>query len=88
MLAAERGRNSRLRLRTFMVRWPGAIPMIMPQPFEAVTKRDLIASVAYALWQDRKRRNLPDDPDADWFDAEELIADLWNHRPQTNGEPE
>ena len=64
--------------------------MIMPYPsngvdkLDAVDKRDLIASVAYALWEDRKRHNLPDDPDADWFQAEELISNLWKNRPQSD----
>ena len=39
----------------------------------------LIASVAYALWEERKRRNAPDDPEADWFTAEELVAELETH---------
>jgi hypothetical protein len=39
--------------------------------------RELTASVAYALWEDRKRRNLPDDQETDWFRAEELIAELY-----------
>ena len=44
-------------------------------------KRALTESVAYALWEERKRRNVPDDPEADWYHAEELITELWNHRP-------
>jgi hypothetical protein len=43
-------------------------------------KRALTESVAYALWQERKRRSVPDDPDADWHHAEELVIELWNHR--------
>ncbi len=43
-------------------------------------KHDLIASVAYALWELRQRRNDPDDPEADWFNAEELVEDLKNHQ--------
>ena len=43
-------------------------------------KRALTESVAYALWQERKRRSVPDDPEADWYHAEELITELWNHR--------
>ncbi len=43
-------------------------------------KHDLIASVAYALWDQRRTRNDPDDPEADWLNAEELIEDLESHR--------
>ena len=43
-------------------------------------KRALTEGVAYALWEARKQRNLPDDPESDWYDAEELIEELWNHR--------
>ncbi len=50
-----------------------------PAPAE---KRDLIAAVAYALWEDRKRQSMPADPEADWYSAERLIEDLWSHRPQ------
>jgi len=49
----------------------------------AVDRRALTESVAYALWQERKRHNVRDDPEADWYHAEELITELWNHRPQT-----
>jgi len=51
------------------------------KPDAQVDKRALTESVAYALWQERKRRNVPDDPVADWHHAEELITELWNHRP-------
>lgn len=44
-------------------------------------KRALTESVAYALWEERRRRNVHDDPEADWYHAEELITELWNHRP-------
>jgi hypothetical protein len=44
-------------------------------------KRALTESVAYALWKERKRHNMHDDPDADWYHAEELITELWNQRP-------
>ena len=44
-------------------------------------KRALTESVAYALWEERKRRDVPDDPEADWYRAEELVTELWNHRP-------
>jgi hypothetical protein len=50
-------------------------------PDAQVDKKALTESVAYALWQERKRRNVPDDPVADWHHAEELITELWNHRP-------
>jgi hypothetical protein len=50
-------------------------------PDAQADKRALTESVAYALWQERKRRSLPDDPEADWYHAEELITELWNHRP-------
>jgi len=53
-------------------------PPEFPPPAEKV---DLIAAVAYALWEDRKRQQMPDDPEADWYRAEELIEDLWNYRP-------
>lgn len=43
-------------------------------------KHDLIASVAYALWAQRQNRNDPDDPEADWFNAEELLEDLESHQ--------
>jgi len=43
-------------------------------------KRAVTESVAYALWEARKQRDLPDDPESDWYDAEELIEELWNHR--------
>ncbi len=46
-----------------------------------VDRRTLTESVAYALWEERKRRNMSDDPEADWYHAEELITDLWNLRP-------
>jgi len=46
-----------------------------------VDRRALTESVAYALWEERKRRNMSDDPEADWYHAEELITDLWNLRP-------
>ena len=46
-----------------------------------VDKRALTESVAYALWEERKRRNVHDDPEADWYHAEELITELWNRRP-------
>ena len=46
-----------------------------------VDKRALTESVAYALWETRKRHNVDDDPEADWYHAEELITELWNHRP-------
>ena len=36
-------------------------------------RRALTESVAYALWEERKRRDLPEDPEADWYDAEALI---------------
>lgn len=39
-------------------------------------RRELVASVAYALWDSRRDRNAPDDPEADWFNAEELVEDL------------
>jgi hypothetical protein len=42
----------------------------------AANKQDLIAAVAYALWEDRKRHNRPEDPIADWCRAEELITEL------------
>jgi hypothetical protein len=45
------------------------------------SKYDLIAAVAYALWEDRKRHNQPEDPVADWCRAEELITELWNYSP-------
>jgi len=41
-------------------------------------RHDLIAAVAYALWEDRKRHNQPEDPVADWCRAEELIRKLSN----------
>ena len=47
-------------------------------------KRALTESVAYALWEERKRRDVPDDPEADWYRAEELVTELWNHRPLDN----
>jgi hypothetical protein len=43
--------------------------------------RDIIAGVAHALWVERKRRHLPDDPEADWYRAEQLIEELRSHRP-------
>jgi hypothetical protein len=46
----------------------------------SIDKRALTESVAYALWQERKRRSVPEDPDADWYHAEELVIELWNHR--------
>lgn len=46
-----------------------------------IDKRALTESVAYALWKERKRRGVHDDPEADWYHAEELITELWNHRP-------
>ena len=46
----------------------------------SIDKRALTESVAYALWQERRRRDVPDDPDADWYHAEELVLELWNHR--------
>jgi hypothetical protein len=46
-----------------------------------VDKRALTESVAYALWEERRRRDLPDDSEADWYHAEELITELWNLRP-------
>lgn len=46
-----------------------------------VEKLNLISAVAYALWEDRKRQQLPDDPESDWYAAERLIEDLWNYRP-------
>jgi|HubBroStandDraft_6_1064221.scaffolds.fasta_scaffold187281_2 hypothetical protein len=57
-----------------------------PEPPRAVSdveadKRALTESVAYALWEERRRRNVHDDPEADWYHAEELITELWNHRP-------
>jgi len=48
---------------------------------EPVDKRALTESVAYALWEARKQRGLADDPESDWYEAEELITELWNHRP-------
>jgi hypothetical protein len=45
-------------------------------------RRALTESVAYALWEERKRHNAHDDPEADWYHAEELITVLWNQRPQ------
>jgi len=45
-----------------------------------IDKRALTESVAYALWEERKRRNVRDDPEADWYHAEELITELWNRR--------
>ena len=45
-----------------------------------VDKRALTESVAYALWEERKRRNVHDDPEEDWYHAEELITELWNRR--------
>jgi hypothetical protein len=50
-------------------------------PGTQADKRALTESVAYALWQERKRREVPDDPEADWYHAEELITELWNLRP-------
>ena len=50
-------------------------------PEARVDRRALTASVAYALWEERKRRNMKDDPEADWYHAEELITDLWHLRP-------
>jgi hypothetical protein len=44
-------------------------------------RHGLIASVAYALWEERKRRNAPDDPEADWRNAQELVEDLEEHQP-------
>jgi hypothetical protein len=49
-------------------------------PDAPAEKRALTEGVAYALWEARKQRNLPDDPESDWYDAEELIEELWNHR--------
>ena len=46
-----------------------------------IDKRTLTENVAYALWEERRRRNIPDDPEGDWYHAEELITELWNHRP-------
>jgi hypothetical protein len=47
-------------------------------------KRALTESVAYALWQERKRHYVHDDPEADWYHAEELITELYNRRmPET-----
>jgi hypothetical protein len=51
------------------------------EPDAQADKRALTESVAYALWEERKRRNVPDDPEGDWYHAEELITELWNHRP-------
>ncbi len=45
-----------------------------------VDKRALTESVAYALWRERKRHYVRDDPEADWYHAEELITELWNRR--------
>ena len=46
-----------------------------------IDKRTLTENVAYALWEERRRRNIPGDSEADWYDAEELITELWNLRP-------
>jgi hypothetical protein len=46
-----------------------------------IDKRALTETVAYALWKERQRRGVDDDPNADWYHAEELITELWNHRP-------
>jgi hypothetical protein len=53
-----------------------------PEFAPPVEKLNLIAAVAYALWEDRKRHQMPDDPEADWHAAERLIEDLWNYRSQ------
>jgi hypothetical protein len=47
-------------------------------------RQDLIAVVAYALWEDRKRHDRPGDAVADWCRAEELIAELWEHSPNAD----
>jgi hypothetical protein len=54
---------------------------VAPAVNKRTEKNDLIAAVAYALWEDRKRHNKPDDPLADWCRAEQLIMELSNYRP-------
>jgi hypothetical protein len=49
--------------------------------YESGSKNALIAAVAYALWEDRKRHDKPDAPLADWCRAEQLITELSNYRP-------
>ena len=48
----------------------------LPENLEQADRHELIASVAYALWDARQDRNAPDDPEADWLNAEELVEDL------------
>jgi hypothetical protein len=61
---------------------PAGASTLTPPEFPArVEKLNLIAAVAYALWEDRKRQQMPDDPEADWYAAERLIEDLWSYRP-------
>jgi hypothetical protein len=55
--------------------------LTLPESSTPIEKRNLVAAVAYALWEDRKRQLLPADPEADWYSAERLIEDLWVHRP-------
>jgi hypothetical protein len=58
-------------------------------PPNRLEKRDLVASVAYALWEDRKRRNLPDDREADWYRAEKLVTSICtNGGDSSDGEPD
>jgi len=56
-----------------------ATPVESPDTAQA-DKRALTEGVAHALWEARKQANLPDDPESDWYDAEELIEELWNNR--------
>jgi len=54
---------------------------VSPQEESSAETRDVIAGVAHALWEERKRRHLPDDPDEDWLRAEQLVEELRSHRP-------
>lgn len=45
-------------------------------------RRTLTKSIAHALWVERKRRDVPDDPEADWYQAEQLIEELCRLKPR------
>jgi predicted component of type VI protein secretion system len=47
-----------------------------------------VASVARALWAARKQRHEPEDPEADWHRAEQLIEELRSHRCADFVEPD
>jgi len=60
---------------------PGSVVRTSPSIVRVGENHELIASVAYALWEQRRTRNDPDDPEADWFNAQELLDDLESHQP-------